>query len=155
MSYFDHVRCHHCKAMLDPERISAGMTCPQCGNELALSDLFGLKDAFQEEEGPELSLDDLLAPGRNNPFAEDPLRQGRPPEPSPRAGRPAARPTGGAPSRPAGPRGPQRPALGSGPSAAPPGSTHMVPVPRSDDDDDRPGGTPSALELMRKMKKRK
>ncbi len=61
MSYFDHVRCPHCRAMLDPESIGGvqgrGMRCPRCNEQLQLTDLFGVADAFSEEEGASLSLD--------------------------------------------------------------------------------------------------
>jgi hypothetical protein len=147
MSYFDHVRCHHCQAALDPDHLAAGMRCPRCGGELSLTDLFGVKDAFSEEDGPALSLDDLVGSGRNKASAEDPLRRGAPAEPA-SSSRPSS------PRQTAAPR-PARPALGVGPAAAPPGSTHLVPTSRPSDDDDQPGGTPSALELMRKMKKRR
>lgn len=61
MSYFDHVRCPHCNAMLNPESLGGrGMECPQCGGALELKDLFGLSAAFDEEAPPELSLDDLM-----------------------------------------------------------------------------------------------
>lgn len=64
MSYFDHVRCHSCKAMLDPEKLgdvaNRGMTCPKCGTALKLTDLFGLMDAFAEEEVEDPDLDDLV-----------------------------------------------------------------------------------------------
>jgi hypothetical protein len=143
VSYFDHVKCHHCGAMLDPDKLSAGMQCTSCGGELALADLFGIKDAFSENDSPELSLDDLLAPGPNNPYAEDPLKQGQSPLNSAPPGRSAPRPAAAPPARP--------PASASRPAA--PGSRGMVHVPRQDDGDDDLGGTPSALELMRRMKK--
>jgi len=64
MSYFDHVRCPHCRAMLDPESIGGvqgrGMRCPRCNKPLQLTDLFGVADAFSEEEGASLSLDDAV-----------------------------------------------------------------------------------------------
>ncbi len=170
MSYFDHVKCHHCGAQLDPDNLSAGMTCPRCNGQLSLQDLFGVKDAFvgMDDGGNDLGLDDLLAPGRNNPYADDPLKQGggyaysgrgqggghR--EEAPRA----ARPSQGAPSRPA---PPSRPALGMGRSSADTRGQGMVHVPRQGDEWDEPqqapeeeiGGSSSALDLMRKMKKRR
>ena len=64
MSYFDHVRCPHCRSMLDPESIGGvqgrGMRCPKCNEPLQLTDLFGVADAFSEEEGASLSLDDAV-----------------------------------------------------------------------------------------------
>ncbi len=62
MSYFDHVRCSHCQAMLDPESLGGGrgFACPRCGEELALADLFGVAAAFSEEDEPQLTLDDAV-----------------------------------------------------------------------------------------------
>ena len=63
MSYFDHVRCSSCGANFDPEKVSVGgrqFKCPSCGAELKLADLFGLADAFSEEDQPDLTLDDLV-----------------------------------------------------------------------------------------------
>lgn len=61
MSYFDHVRCHACRASLDPDQIGKqGMTCPKCGTQLSLTDLFGVKASFAEEDLPDLGLDDLV-----------------------------------------------------------------------------------------------
>lgn len=64
MPYFDHVRCHACKAMLDPESLrtrESGPTCPKCGVTLSLTDLFGLSSAFAEEEEDPMSIDDLVS----------------------------------------------------------------------------------------------
>ncbi|MEQ1568702.1 MAG: hypothetical protein ABMA64_23895, partial [Myxococcota bacterium] len=61
MSYFDHVRCHACKTQLDPESLAPGMTCPNCRTQLSLPDLFGLSAAFDEEDAPNVSLDDLVS----------------------------------------------------------------------------------------------
>lgn len=89
MSYFDHVRCHACKAMLDPETLAStpgqGLTCPRCKAALSLTDLFGLADAFAEEEEGPVSLDDLVSGPR--PAA---------PKPAPKAARrtPSAAPKG-------------------------------------------------------------
>jgi hypothetical protein len=78
MTWFDHVRCHSCRAMLDPEALTArtGLTCPQCGAALSLPDLFGVSAAFSEEEEPQVSLDDLVAGPRTPP---------PPPAPDPRS----------------------------------------------------------------------
>ena len=169
MSYFDHVKCHHCGAQLDPDNLSAGMTCPRCHGQLSLQDLFGVRDAFVGVDGGsnDLGLDDLLAPGRNNPYAEDPLKQGGGYAYSGPSGRPkreasprAARPSGGASPSPS---QPSRPALGVGRSSADPRGHGMVHVPRDrdaweDPEEEAPeeiGGSSSALELMRKMKKRR
>jgi hypothetical protein len=167
VSYFDHVKCHHCGAQLDPDKLSAGMTCTRCGGELSLQDLFGVKDAFvghNDGGGNDLDLDDLLAPGRLNPYAEDPLKQGQPQQARPGGGHPERshneRPVARPPSRGAS-QAPNRAALPMGRSTADrSGGQGMVHVPRQSDDwDDGPdedvGGTPSALELMRKMKKRR
>jgi hypothetical protein len=66
VSYFDHVRCHACKAMLAPESLGSvagqGLSCPKCGAALSLPDLFGLSDAFSEDEEQPMSLDDLVTP---------------------------------------------------------------------------------------------
>ena len=62
--YFDHVRCPSCKAAFDPEKVSAQgqmMACPYCHSKLSLKSLFGLADAFAEEETADLSLDDLVS----------------------------------------------------------------------------------------------
>lgn len=168
MSYFDHVKCHHCGAMLNPDNLSAGMACPSCGGQLSLSDLFGVADAFSEHDQPEATLDDLLAPQKA--YADDPLKEFAQQQHAAHAERQAARRRarqgGGGPashqpssghrsvaSPPSASRGPTRPGLPQHSS-----STGMVHRPRQgdawdDEEDEEVGGTPSALELMRKMKK--
>lgn len=151
MSYFDHVKCHHCGTQLNPDALSAGMACPACGQTLALSDLFGVADAFSEHDQPEATLDDLLAPQKA--YADDPLREFAQQQHQAHAERQAARrearSSGGA-TRPSG--RPTPPGRSTPPAAA--GSTGLVHRPsHDDDDDDDVGGTPSALELMRRMKK--
>lgn len=81
MSYFDHIRCSHCRAQLDPDGLNGrdGLVCPSCGGALNPTDLFGLADAFVEEDEPMLSLDDLV-PGRSGPIPE------RSAEPAPTGG---------------------------------------------------------------------
>lgn len=68
MSFFDHAKCPGCGAHLDPERLAgteAGPACPKCGTTLDLKHLFGLRDAFadDDEDGNALSLDDLVGGG--------------------------------------------------------------------------------------------
>lgn len=68
--YFDHVRCHNCNAQIDPERIEkvrGKMACPACGEDLGLSDLFGVKASFLDDDSPNVSLDDLV-PGGDGHF---------------------------------------------------------------------------------------
>lgn len=142
MSYFDHVRCQHCNTQLDPDRLSAGMNCPACGQALDLKSLFGVADAFTgvDEGGADVSLDDLMAPQRayaDDPMADFARAQHEAQEARRQAKAEGRRPRPAAPSRP----------------AAPAGSTGLVHQPRHDDDDDDVGGSPSALELMRRMKK--
>ena len=63
MSYFDHVRCPHCRAMIDPEKVggqSRQMMCPRCNGQLSVVDLFGVGDAFVEEDEPSLTLEDAV-----------------------------------------------------------------------------------------------
>ena len=75
--YFDHVRCHNCNAQIDPERIEKDrgqMSCPACGEALKLSDLFGVKAQFMEEDGVQVGLDDLV-PGSSGHF-ENPFGDG-------------------------------------------------------------------------------
>ena len=63
---------------MDPDSLGGreGLVCPKCGVELKPTDLFGLADAFVEEEEREMSLDDLV-PGRSGPVpteaAKEPL----------------------------------------------------------------------------------
>ena len=77
MSYFDTVRCGSCRAQIDPESIGgrSGMACPRCGEQLNVTDLFGVSDAFRgvgEEEGNDLSLDELVSHRRQeDPFATE------------------------------------------------------------------------------------
>jgi len=90
MSYFDHVRCPHCNAMLKPESLGGrGMACPECGGALELKDLFGLSAAFDEDSPPELSLDDLMQSEAQ--LAGEPARKKQPsaartPAPEPKVG---------------------------------------------------------------------
>jgi hypothetical protein len=84
VSYFDHVRCHSCRAAVSPDALGGnregGLVCPRCGVALNLQDLFGVADAFSEEEEGPVSLDDLVRgppprrpsapPGREEPPAE-------------------------------------------------------------------------------------
>ena len=80
MSFFDHARCPHCRAMLDPESIGGvqgrGMRCPRCNNPLQLTDLFGVADAFSEEDGPSLSLDHAV-PGYGEGGPDAPAPEAR------------------------------------------------------------------------------
>ena len=76
MSFFDTIRCHACRAQIDPDSIGgrSGMKCPSCGTELNPGDLFGLSDAFvgiDEDEGNDFSLEDLTTHRHNDdPFAD-------------------------------------------------------------------------------------
>lgn len=175
MSYFDHVRCNACKAMLDPESLGSvpgqGLSCPRCGAALSLTDLFGIADAFSEEEGPEMSLDDAMPSGPLSASAHDPTKGMYPP--TTRQGRASA---GGAPAKPAPASKPAagggglsavRGLLGGG-AASPRGGTAMVHKPSADEDTHRgsappaepsrslgSGDSPSALDIMRSMKKKK
>jgi len=36
------------------------MACPHCGNDLKMSDLFGLMDSFADPDEPQMSIDDLV-----------------------------------------------------------------------------------------------
>ena len=127
MSYFDHVRCPSCRSMLDPEQLGGrlGFACPHCGHQLAGKDLFGVAAAFSEEEQPDLSLEDLMKPDGGVGTPQD---FGGLPHATQQALR------GGAGA--------------SQPSAQRRGHVHHRPA----DDDEADGG--SALDLMRKMKKR-
>ena len=63
MSYFDHISCPNCNAMVDPEKMGReGLVCPVCKSDLDLKHLFGLAAAFDEEAPPNLTLDDLMSP---------------------------------------------------------------------------------------------
>lgn len=139
MSYFDHVRCSACKSILDPENLATvqgqGMSCPYCKAPLSLKDLFGLADAFAEEESPDLSLDALV-----DGFEDPPIPSVAPPQ---RKARRAPAPS--APSA-----HPARRALGARSD-----STAMVPTSRREDDGDAGSSAPSALELMRAMRKKR
>jgi hypothetical protein len=179
VSYFDHVQCHTCGARMDPEKLVPGQgegpACPYCGAALNLADLFGVKDSFvghDDGEGNAHSLDDLVGgqlydaryPDGYPPPPVQPSRASRPagagparPTASSTAPRPAA-PAGKAPARPALPG----PTTATRPPAAPPGSTAMVPRPKPADDTPappparrKPGAKPSALDLLRDMKKKK
>ena len=141
MSYFDHVRCHACRASLDPEQIGKqGMTCPKCGTALSLTDLFGVKASFAEDDLPDLGLDDLVGavaqPGADwKPPVAPPKRAPgtapagvNPPKNVAPAQNPARRVGGvGAPveSRPIAP--PARPAPPAIPPAPPPTSRIAMP----------------------------
>lgn len=66
MSYFDHVKCSGCRAQLDPESLVAiqgTVRCPRCGGNISLTDLFGVRDAFSEEDEPQVTIDDLVPGG--------------------------------------------------------------------------------------------
>ena len=142
MSYFDHVRCHACKAMLDLESLATvpgqGLTCPKCKAALSLTDLFGLADAFAEEEEGPVSLDDLVS-----------ARPAKPPPP--RAPAPAAR-------RPAAPAPKPAAAAKAAPpkaaTAAPKGSTSLVRRAPEDEHEAEPEPKSAALDAMRALKKK-
>ncbi len=73
-TYFDHARCPSCGATFDPEQVvprGDGFQCPACGAQLGMKALFGLAAAFDEEEPPDVTLDDLV-PG--SPAAPPPRR---------------------------------------------------------------------------------
>lgn len=66
MSYFDHVRCPSCAAHIDPERVEVlrGVAvCPSCQTALELKSLFGLSDAFEEDDDDNMGIDDLVPGG--------------------------------------------------------------------------------------------
>lgn len=76
MSYFDHVGCHTCGAQFDPNRVEAvngRMACPYCKAELGVTDLFGIKASFLEDDQPNRTLEDLV-PGEGGHF-DDPWGQ--------------------------------------------------------------------------------
>ena len=69
MSFIDHVSCSTCNHYFSPEQIvtkDQGPSCPKCGNELAMTDIFGVGDAFVgvgDEEGMGMTLEDALPSG--------------------------------------------------------------------------------------------
>lgn len=74
MSYFDTIRCHSCRAQIDPDSIGGrdGFNCPRCGEALNPKDLFGLSDAFVgegEDEGNDVGLEDLMHSQAAEPVA--------------------------------------------------------------------------------------
>ena len=84
MSYFDHVKCPSCGAQFDPEKVVHGpgkpLACPYCHDELGVANLFGVRDAFSENDEPNLTLDDLSPRDSNTPvwtakggYAPDPM----------------------------------------------------------------------------------
>jgi hypothetical protein len=174
LSYFDHVRCSACKAMIDPEQVASrpgqGISCPRCGAPLSMGDLFGLKDAFLEEEQEELSLDDAIgkmkAPTASvAPPPQAPRRAASPPPPpapppaaaasgarAPAGAKPVAKPGPAKPAaapKPAAARqlpGPAAPAAGK-PTAAP--AKGPARPPGKED-----GAASSALDAMRALRKR-
>lgn len=76
--YFDHVNCPSCRSVLDPEALGTpgggrALACPKCGAGLALTDLFGLSDAFADPDEPAPpSLDDLVPSRPARPKAATP-----------------------------------------------------------------------------------
>ena len=76
---FDHAQCPNCEAILDPERLKRGERgphCPNCDTPLRMVDLFGVVDAFTDEEQPDLTLDDLVPGSSPSPLGgkrPDPL----------------------------------------------------------------------------------
>ena len=84
MSYFDHAKCPSCRTQFDPERVQVirgRASCPACGAELGVTDYFGLRAAFAEEDEPTPSLDDLVPGFGGGPRQKPPER----PAPSPSA----------------------------------------------------------------------
>lgn len=73
---FDHAKCPGCGANLDPERLAAGPRgpqCPRCQTPLSFVDLFGVADAFAEEDGEQMTIDDLvpgMGPSRRSGAAD-------------------------------------------------------------------------------------
>lgn len=91
MSYFDTIRCHSCRAQIDPDSIGGrdGFACPRCGETLNPKDLLGVSDAFigeGEDEGNDVGLEDLMrsqgddgpAPARPGARAAHAERQANP-----------------------------------------------------------------------------
>lgn len=69
---FDHALCPGCQAILDPERLAGAPgtpKCPRCQTTLSFVDLFGVADAFREDEAENLSLDDLVPGSKPKPAA--------------------------------------------------------------------------------------
>lgn len=107
MSFFDTIRCHACRAQIDPDSIGgrSGMKCPSCGTELNPADLFGLSDAFvgiDEDDGNDLSLEDLT----NHRHNEDPFAEVRKAEQGRQANRKASARAAHAERTAEGPKGP-------------------------------------------------
>lgn len=70
--YFDHVKCPDCGTAFDPEKVATRgrqLSCPKCGAVLALTDLFGISDAFSEDDQPNLDLEDVI-PQRSEPSTQ-------------------------------------------------------------------------------------
>jgi hypothetical protein len=141
---------------MNPEQLAPGRgempACPYCNANLNLADLFGVKDSFvglHDDEGNDHSLDDLVG-GQlyDNRYADG---MAPPPERPVSQARPAPR----AASRPA-PSQPKRRAL-PGPSAPsrPNGLVRRGPPADAPAGGGGGGGQPSALDLLREMKKKR
>ncbi len=72
MSYFDHVRCPACAAHINPEAlkvVEGASSCPSCNAQIGIRDLFGLKDAFEEDDDDNMTIDDLVPRGTGSAHA--------------------------------------------------------------------------------------
>jgi len=86
--YFDHARCPTCGASFDPDKLAVRdghPACPHCGGQMKLVDMFGIADAFAEDDEPELTLEDAIPewdgqsprPQQQAPSTEAPRRDAR------------------------------------------------------------------------------
>jgi len=79
MSYFDHVRCPSCAAHINPESlqvVEGAAKCPSCSAQIGIRDLFGLKDAFEEDDDDNMTIDDLVPGGASRSVPRGPTGQG-------------------------------------------------------------------------------
>jgi hypothetical protein len=130
----------------DPDRVTVvdgQPACPHCGAPMKVVDMFGIADAFAEDEPEEMTLDDLV-PGDHEPRTR--------PEAGPA---PSSRPSQTAHSGSRMHRAVSREDKEQlTPTPAHPPSSDSLParVPRPEDDG---GGARTAMDVMREMRGRK
>ena len=54
------------------------MSCPKCHSQLQLKSLFGLADAFEEMEGEQMTIDDLVPGGPSHRTPDNAAPSGHP-----------------------------------------------------------------------------
>lgn len=151
--YFDHARCPSCGLAFDPDNVSTRdgqPACPHCGAAMKMVDMFGLADAFAEDEPEPVTLDDLVPGGYDTSY------QGQGSERQDVRGG-SSQPRGHSGSmnwRPVSREDHEQYSVSPSPTPAHAPSSENLPARRFKRSDDDDGGGRSAMDVLRDLKRR-